>query len=52
MMPGGNVSTTNNTGEAHLQITVIGNKKDIKVVADLTKNQGSDWQLVNLRKLD
>jgi len=52
MMPGGNVSTTNNSGVAYLQITVIGNKKDIKVEADLIKNQGSDWQLVNLRKLE
>jgi uncharacterized RDD family membrane protein YckC len=50
MIPGGSASTTNDAGEAQLQIKVIGNNKDIVVHAYLKKEKGSDWQLIELHR--
>ena len=47
-MPGGNISITNNRGEAHLQITVVGEEKEVEVTVSLTKEPGEEWKVIDL----
>lgn len=50
MIPGGNISIINGRGEAHLEIKVLGNEKDLNVVADLTKEPDGEWKMVEMSK--
>lgn len=50
MMPSGNVSISNGTGQADLQIKVIGNKKDLTIQVHLTKEPNGKWTLIELNK--
>ncbi|NRD20202.1 RDD family protein [Winogradskyella eckloniae] len=50
MMPSGSINITNGFGEAQLSITVLGNKKDVKVGVYLTKQPNDDWQLIEMNQ--
>ena len=49
-MPTGSVNISNGNGQAQLQITVVGNEKDLKVSVYLTKEPNGEWQLIELTK--
>ena len=48
MIPTGNIQTSNGYGQAHLNITVKGKKKDVEVQAYLEKQPDSEWILVEM----
>ena len=50
MMPTGNVNISNGYGEAQMEISVLGNEKDIDVVVYLTKQPDGDWILNEIYK--
>ncbi|BCY28598.1 RDD family protein [Flavobacterium okayamense] len=50
MMPTGNVNISNGYGEAQMEISVLGNEKDIDVVVYLTKEPDGDWILNEIYK--
>jgi uncharacterized RDD family membrane protein YckC len=50
MMPTGSVNTENGYGKAQLNITVIGNEKDLNVGVYLTKEPNGEWKLIELNK--
>ena len=50
MIPAGNINITNGRGEAHLEIKVLGNEKDLNVHTYLTKEPHGEWELVEMRK--
>ena len=50
MMPTGNINTINGKGEAKLEITIIGNKNDVKVNVYLTKEPNGEWELIELNR--
>jgi uncharacterized RDD family membrane protein YckC len=50
MMPSGSINIVNGQGEAHLEIKVIGKKKDLAVSAYLEKEPDGEWKLIQLKK--
>ncbi len=48
MMPSGSVNVTNGNGQAQLEITVLGNEKDVTVSVYLTKEPNEEWELVEM----
>ena len=49
-MPTGSVNISNGNGQAQLQITVVGNEKDLKVSVYLAKEPNGEWKLIELTK--
>lgn len=50
MFPTGSINISNSTGQAELQIKVIGNRKDLNVSVYLTKEPNGNWELIELNK--
>ncbi len=50
MIPSGNINVTNGQGQAQLNITVVGEKKDLDVQVYLEKEPQGEWKLINLEK--
>jgi uncharacterized RDD family membrane protein YckC len=48
MMPKGNVNNSNGNGHAQLEITVIGNEKDLILNVYLTKEPNGKWELIEM----
>jgi uncharacterized RDD family membrane protein YckC len=49
-IPGGQVNLVNGRGTAHLEIQVLGRNRDIKVIADLEKEPGGEWELIDMSR--
>jgi uncharacterized RDD family membrane protein YckC len=50
MMPTGSISVSNGSGQAQLQIKVIGNTRDLRVNVYLTKVPQGQWNLIKIEK--
>lgn len=50
MLPTGNVSISNGQGQAQLEITVLGNTKDLNVSVYLEKEPNGEWKLIEMIK--
>lgn len=48
MMPTGNINISNGYGQAQLNITVLGNERDITVSTYLKKSPGGEWKLIEI----
>lgn len=49
-VPTGSVSTSNGSGQAQLEIQILGNEKDMTVSVYLTKEPNGEWSLKELNK--
>jgi hypothetical protein len=50
MMPKGNIEVSNGQGQAGLQITIIGSKKEGEITIYLIKEKDSIWKAVQMEK--
>jgi len=50
MMPAGSVNIENGYGQAQLQITVLGNERDVEVSVYLTKEPNGGWQVQEINQ--
>lgn len=50
MLPTGNVNISNGHGQAQLEITVLGNTKDLNVSLYLEKEPNGEWKLIEMIK--
>ena len=48
IIPSGNINTSNGKGNARLEITVIGEEKEVEVTVILTKESQGEWEVKDL----